>query len=51
VKRKAKIQPELSHEAIRAAALRLIDDDGLDAFSTRKLGAALGCEAMAIYWY
>ncbi len=43
--------PELSHEAIRAAALRLIDKEGLDAFSTRKLGALLGCEAMAIYWY
>jgi len=51
VKRKAKLQPELSQDAIREAALRLIDDDGLDAFSTRKLGAALGCEAMAIYWY
>ena len=42
---------DLSHDAIRAAALKLIDRDGLDAFSTRKLGAALGCEAMAIYWY
>ena len=51
MRRKAKLQPELSQEAIRVAALRLIDDEGLDAFSTRKLGAALGCEAMAIYWY
>lgn len=51
MKRKAKLQPELSHDAIRAMALQLIDDEGLDAFSTRKLGAALGCEAMAIYWY
>ncbi|HEY4059400.1 MAG TPA: TetR/AcrR family transcriptional regulator [Kofleriaceae bacterium] len=42
---------DLSHEAIRAAALKLIDQDGLDEFSTRKLGRALGCEAMAIYWY
>ncbi len=50
-KAKAKAQPELSQETIRVAALRLIDDDGLDAFSTRKLGAVLGCEAMAIYWY
>ncbi|CAN5282113.1 hypothetical protein BH11MYX1_BH11MYX1_56650 [soil metagenome] len=41
----------LSQEAIRAAALRLIDQDGLEAFSTRKLGRTLGCEAMAIYWY
>jgi len=44
-------QAELSHEAICAAALELIDRDGLAAFSTRKLGRQLGCEAMAIYWY
>lgn len=41
----------LSHEAICTAALQLIDRDGLDEFSTRKLGRELGCEAMAIYWY
>ena len=41
----------LSKEAIQTAALALIDRDGLEAFSTRKLGKALGCEAMAIYWY
>jgi AcrR family transcriptional regulator len=39
----------LSRERIVAAALDLIDQDGLDAFSTRKLGAALGVEAMSIY--
>ncbi len=41
----------LTHESIRRAALELIDEGGLEAFSTRKLGVALGCEAMAIYWY
>lgn len=41
----------LSHEQIRREALRLIDKDGIEGFSTRKLGAVLGCEAMAIYWY
>jgi AcrR family transcriptional regulator len=41
----------LSHEQIRRQALRLIDEDGIEKFSTRKLGSALGCEAMAIYWY
>ncbi len=41
----------LSHDAIATAALRLIDRLGLEAFSTRKLGTALGVEAMAIYWY
>src|SRR3954468_7110730 len=39
----------LSRERIVAAALDLIDRDGLEAFSTRKLGAALGVEAMSIY--
>lgn len=49
-KRRAK-NPNLTAERIRDEALRLIDAEGLDAFSTRRLGAALGCEAMAIYWY
>jgi AcrR family transcriptional regulator len=39
----------LSRERIVAAALALIADDGLDGFSTRKLGERLGCEAMSIY--
>ncbi len=42
---------DLSAETIRTAALRLIDRDGLDAFSIRKLGVELGCEGMALYWY
>jgi len=42
---------DLSPETIRTAALRLIDSEGLDAFSIRKLGAELGCEGMALYWY
>lgn len=41
----------LTHDIVRREALRLIDQEGLDEFSTRKLGRALGCEAMAIYWY
>lgn len=48
---KKKRKRELDHLAIRREALRLIDADGIEAFSTRKLGARLGCEAMAIYWY
>lgn len=43
--------PELSHDKIRSAALRLIDKHGIADFSTRMLGRELGCEAMAIYWY
>ena len=41
--------PPLSRERIVEAALVLIDDEGLAAFSTRKLGQRLGCEAMSIY--
>jgi AcrR family transcriptional regulator len=41
----------LTHDIVRREALRLIDEEGLEEFSTRKLGRALGCEAMAIYWY
>jgi len=44
----APAQP-LSPERIVDAALALIHDDGLAAFSTRKLGERLGCEAMSIY--
>ncbi len=39
----------LSKSAIAAAALALIDEEGLESFSTRKLGARLGVEAMALY--
>ncbi len=39
----------LTRERIEIAALALIERDGLDAFSTRKLAAELGCEAMSIY--
>ncbi|TMH00648.1 MAG: TetR/AcrR family transcriptional regulator [Betaproteobacteria bacterium] len=39
----------LSRDRIVEAALALIADEGLSAFSTRKLGERLGCEAMSIY--
>jgi AcrR family transcriptional regulator len=39
----------LTADAIAAAALALIDAEGLEAFSTRRLGAQLGVEAMALY--
>lgn len=50
-KRKKGSAPNLSAERVRTTALRLIESDGLEAFSTRRLGRALGVEAMAIYWY
>jgi AcrR family transcriptional regulator len=40
---------QLSREAIVEAALALIDDQGLDALTMRRLGAELGVEAMALY--
>lgn len=39
----------LTPERIADAALRLIDRDGLDTLSMRKLGLELGVEAMALY--
>lgn len=39
----------LDRERVLRAALALIDRDGLDALSMRRLGAELGVEAMSIY--
>ena len=39
----------LSRERIAAAAMALVDREGLTALSTRRLGDELGCEAMSIY--
>jgi AcrR family transcriptional regulator len=39
----------LKRENIEAEALALIEEEGLEGFSTRKLGERLGVEAMSIY--
>jgi len=39
----------LTRQRVLEAALSLIDREGLDGFSMRKLGAILGVEAMALY--
>ena len=39
----------LSRERIAQAGLQLIDDEGLEGLSMRRLGARLGVEAMALY--
>src|SRR4029453_403114 len=44
-----KAHAPLTRERIVDAALALIAEEGLAAFSTRKLGEGLGCEAMSIY--
>jgi AcrR family transcriptional regulator len=44
-------RPPLTREVIVDKAIELIDADGLEAFSMRRLGEALGVEAMAMYHY
>jgi AcrR family transcriptional regulator len=46
---RTRLPSALSREKIEAEALALIEAQGLDAFSTRKLGERLGVEAMSIY--
>ena len=43
--------PALSRDVIVAAALDLIDMEGLDAFSLRTLAQRLGVYPTAVYWY
>lgn len=50
-RKKTRKEPNLTAARVREEALKLIEADGLEEFSTRKLGRALGVEAMAIYWY
>jgi AcrR family transcriptional regulator len=42
-------RPALNRERIEEEALALIEREGMEAFSTRRLGEALGCEAMSLY--
>lgn len=41
----------LHRDRIESEALALIEAQGLDAFTTRKLGERLGCEAMSVYYH
>lgn len=47
--RRPSSRPALTRERIETEALALIERDGMEAFSTRRLGQALGCEAMSLY--
>jgi AcrR family transcriptional regulator len=42
-------RPPLSRERIVRAALAIVDEQGADALSMRRLGAMLGVEAMSLY--
>ncbi|WP_248960425.1 TetR/AcrR family transcriptional regulator [Sphaerisporangium perillae] len=44
-------QPALSRDQIVRAAIELLDSEGLDALSMRKLGTRLGAGATSIYWH
>ena len=47
--RLTKTDGSLTRQRVLEAALQLIDRDGLEGFSMRKLGAMLGVEAMSLY--
>lgn len=47
--RRPAVRAPLSRERIVAEALQQIERDGLDGFSTRRLGEALGVQAMSLY--
>jgi len=41
----------LDRDVVLRAAVELVERDGLEALSMRRLGAALGIEAMSLYYY
>ncbi|MFG1696615.1 TetR/AcrR family transcriptional regulator [Nonomuraea sp. NPDC049309] len=49
--RKSAAAPGRTREEIVAAAVKLLDEEGLQGLSMRKLGARLGAGATSLYWY
>ena len=49
--RRAGVRVALSREGIVGAALAIVEARGLPALTFRRLGDALGCEAMSVYHY
>ena len=49
--RRARPRAGLTREKVLDAAIAFVDENGLAALSTRKLGAALGVEGMTLYHY
>ncbi len=45
------VRPPLDRDQIVTAALRIVDEEGVDALSLRRLADALGVTAMSIYWH
>ena len=50
-RRKRREQPALTQEQVVAEAIKLLDAEGPEALSMRRLGAQLGAVATAIYWH
>ncbi|MFD3696634.1 TetR/AcrR family transcriptional regulator [Streptomyces sp. NPDC058646] len=50
-RRRSEAPSGLDRERITAAAVRLLDTDGLTRFSMRRLASGLGVTAMSLYWY
>lgn len=48
-RKNSRLRVPLTRDSIVAAAMEVIEEGGLDVFSTRKLAERLGCEAMSIY--
>ncbi|MFJ1702890.1 TetR/AcrR family transcriptional regulator C-terminal domain-containing protein [Kitasatospora sp. NPDC088346] len=44
-------QPGLTRETIARAALRVLERDGIDGLSMRKVGAEVGVKAASLYWH
>ncbi|MEU9887311.1 TetR/AcrR family transcriptional regulator C-terminal domain-containing protein [Sphaerisporangium sp. NPDC051011] len=49
--RRGRDQPALSRGQIVRAALEILDAEGMEALSMRKLGAKLGAGATSLYWH
>ena len=47
----AESRPSLSRDRVLKAAMDLADTEGIDQLSMRRLGQALGVEAMSLYYY
>lgn len=45
------VRPRLTREVIIQASLRIVDNEGLEAFSMRRLGAELKANPMAVYYH
>ncbi|MFJ1866728.1 TetR/AcrR family transcriptional regulator [Streptomyces sp. NPDC088097] len=50
-RRRTEAPSGLDRDRIIAAAVRLLDAEGLTRFSMRRLASALGVTAMSLYWY